>query len=108
MSQKSAVDLGVWVFATLIAATNAGAGLAQTMGATSTSTGRVVNPNATTTVAGSNKGAEKIGRMSQIATYKEANYNFILPDLPKFTLPELPIREPKTFATKLRIFYPNR
>ena len=108
MSQKSAVDHGAWVFVALIAATHAGAGLAQTMGATSTSTGRVVNPNATATIAGSNQGAEKTGRINKIGTYKEPNFNFILPDLPKFTFPELPIREPKTFATELKIFNPNR
>lgn len=80
----------------------------QTMGASSSSTGAVVNPITTTSVGRTTYGTKSLNVVNQAGGVVVPSYSFNLPDLPRATQPEPLFSKPKPFDPDLGPFEPNR
>lgn len=86
-------------------------GNSQAMGAFSTSTGALAIPTGVTSVLRTTPGPRGMNVMNQPTAagggFVVPTYNFVLPDLPKSTLPEQPLSQAKPFEPSLGPFESN-
>lgn len=86
-------------------------GNSQAMGAFSTSTGSLAIPTGITSVSRTTPGPRGMNVMNQptgtSGGFVVPTYSFVLPDLPKPTQPEQPLRQAKPFEPSLGIFESN-
>lgn len=83
-------------------------GNAQTMGASSSSTGSVVIPVTTTSVGKATYGSRSLSVVNQGGGPVVPSFTFNLPELPKATQPEPLFQTPKPFEPDLGPFEANR
>ena len=78
------------------------------MGASSESTGTIVNPVTTTSVGTTTYGQKSLNIINQSGGISVPSYSYNLPVAPKFTLPEQIRGTTKSFQPDLGPFEPNR
>jgi hypothetical protein len=81
---------------------------AQTMGASSSSTGTVLIPVTTTSVGKATYGSRSLNVVNQAGGPVVPSFSFNLPELPKATQPEQLFQTPKPFEPDLGPFEANR
>ena len=83
-------------------------GIAQTMGATSSSTGTIVNPAGTFSIEKSFYGSKSLETINQSSRFLPPSYSYNLPNLPKPALPKSLSLTPKPYDPDLGSFELNR
>jgi hypothetical protein len=81
---------------------------AQTMGASSSSTGTVLIPVTTTSVGKTTYGSKSLNVVNQGGSPVVPSFSFSLPELPKATQPGQLLQTPKPFEPDLGPFEANR